>query len=178
MSAFGTIALAICFDIRFPFLIHALQQQHPEICAYLLPAAFNTTTGPKAWEVLQRGRAIDHQIYVGMCSPAQLPGEEVSDRAAEGRRVADLQYVAYGHSLVCDPEGKIISTETPEDQTECIVYSHFDPLKLASVRNGVPTLTVSVLVKPFPGGALMRQAQRRDIYEPPKMLGEKKNLHA
>lgn len=121
-----------------------MQEQHPDICAYLLPAAFNTTTGPKAWEVLQRGRAIDHQIYVGMCSPARSPGEEVSvvPSPHPGRSLT-AQYVAYGHSLVCDPEGKIISTKTPEAQTECIVYSRLDPKKLTSVRNGVPTLTVS-----------------------------------
>ena len=76
-AAFGTVAVAICFDIRFGNLIAAVRQAHPDICAYLLPAAFNLTTGPKAWEVLQRCRAIDNQIYVGMCSPARKYGEEV-----------------------------------------------------------------------------------------------------
>jgi predicted amidohydrolase len=77
LAAFGTIAVAICFDIRFQYLIAALRESNPEICAYLLPSAFNTTTGPKAWEVVQRARAIDNQIYVGMCSPARQDGDEV-----------------------------------------------------------------------------------------------------
>ena len=74
--AFGTIALAICFDIRFQYYAAALCES-ASVCAYLLPAAFNMTTGPKAWEVLQRARAIDNQIYVGMCSPSNKAGEEV-----------------------------------------------------------------------------------------------------
>lgn len=78
ISAFGSIALAICFDIRFQYLIASIRESRPDICAYLLPAAFNMTTGPKAWQVLQRARAIDNQIYVGMCSPARHLGDEVS----------------------------------------------------------------------------------------------------
>ncbi|ORY32900.1 carbon-nitrogen hydrolase [Naematelia encephala] len=133
---FGTVAVAICFDIRFQFLIASLREANPDICAYLLPAAFNLTTGPKAWEILQRARAIDNQIYVGMCSPARKQGEE---------------YVAYGHTLLCDCEGKIISTPTPEDEGETIVYSTLDPEHLSAIRKGVPTLT----------------AQRRDVYNLP-----------
>lgn len=113
-------------------------EANPDICAFLLPAAFNLTTGPKAWEILQRGRAIDNQIYVGMCSPARVLGQEVSCR-----RITLKQYVAYGHTMLVDCEGKIISTPTPGDQSEGIVYATLDPEHLAAVRNGVPTLTVS-----------------------------------
>jgi omega-amidase len=76
-TAWGIIGLAICFDIRFPHLLAAMIQRNPDICAYLLPSAFNCVTGPLAWEVLQRVRAIDNQIFVGMCSPARNDAHEV-----------------------------------------------------------------------------------------------------
>lgn len=56
--AFGTIALAICFDIRFPQLLQSALQAHPDICAYLLPSAFNLSSGPRDWEILQRVRSV------------------------------------------------------------------------------------------------------------------------
>jgi len=37
----------------------------------IYPGAFNMTTGPLHWELLQRGRAVDNQVYVSMCSPAR-----------------------------------------------------------------------------------------------------------
>ena len=55
----------------------------------IYPAAFNTTTGPLHWDLVQRARAVDNQIYVGMCSPA---------RATEGDG-----YKAWGHSSLFDP---------------------------------------------------------------------------
>lgn len=54
-------------------------------------AAFNTTTGPVYWELLQRARAVDNQMYVGMCSPAR----------------AESGYPAWGHSMLVDPTGKV-----------------------------------------------------------------------
>lgn len=56
----------------------------------IFPAAFNTTTGPLHWDLLQRARAVDNQIYVAMASPA---------RATEGDG-----YKAYGYSSVWDPQ--------------------------------------------------------------------------
>jgi omega-amidase len=48
---------------------------HMLICAgchaIIYPGAFNLTTGPLHWELLQRARAVDNQIYVSMCSPAR-----------------------------------------------------------------------------------------------------------
>lgn len=79
--AFATIALAICYDIRFPLLLASLIASHPDISAYLLPSAFNLTTGPRDWEILQRVRAVDNQVFVGMCSPATDTDADVSDLA-------------------------------------------------------------------------------------------------
>ena len=49
------------------------------------PGAFNMTTGPAHWELLQRGRAVDNQVYVAACSPA---------------RDMEATYNAWGHSTV------------------------------------------------------------------------------
>lgn len=71
----------------------------------IYPAAFNMTTGPLHWDILQRGRAVDTQSYVVTISPAR-------DESSE--------YIAYGHSMVVDPWGKILITA---NETEEIIYA-------------------------------------------------------
>jgi predicted amidohydrolase len=66
---FGRFALAICYDLRFAE-IAALAARHG-CMAVLYPAAFNTHTGPLHWELLQRARALDNQVYVATCSCAR-----------------------------------------------------------------------------------------------------------
>ena len=56
-----------------------------------LAGAFNTTTGPAHWELLQKARAVDNQLFVATCSPA---------------RNSELSYQAWGHSTAVDPFGK------------------------------------------------------------------------
>lgn len=46
------------------------------------------TTGPAHWELIQRGRAVDNQVYVATCSPA---------------RDMEATYNAWGHSTVGYP---------------------------------------------------------------------------
>ncbi|WWD22654.1 hypothetical protein CI109_107147 [Kwoniella shandongensis] len=140
-TPFGTIGLAICYDIRFPSLLAAMIEKDKDICAYLLPSAFNCVTGPFAWEVLQKVRAIDNQIFVGMCSPA---------------RNDDNEYVSYGHSLVCAPNGTIISTPTPEDESECIVFARLEPESMRTCRRWLPVW----------------QSQRNDVYTTPSLLAQ------
>lgn len=70
----------------------------------LYPAAFNMTTGPLHWELLQRGRANDLQMFVATVSPA---------------RSTEADYVAWGHSMVVDPWGKVVATA--KEQEEIVV---------------------------------------------------------
>jgi hypothetical protein len=63
------------------------------------------TTGPLHWELLQRARAVDNQLFVASIAPAQ-------DKNAD--------YVSWGHSQVVDPWGKVIA-KTEFD--EGIVYA-------------------------------------------------------
>lgn len=71
----------------------------------LYPSAFNMTTGPLHWELLQRARANDLQLFVATISPAR-------DETAG--------YVAWGHSTIVDPWGKIVATV---EEGEEIVYA-------------------------------------------------------
>ncbi|KAI0807029.1 carbon-nitrogen hydrolase [Fomes fomentarius] len=120
-TEFARIGLGICYDVRFPELAMTSARQGCHVLIY--PSAFNTTTGPLHWELLQRARAVDNQVYFSMCSPA---------------RDLDQSYHAWGHSMVVDPMGKVIAeTEDEED----IVYAHIDPDVFHSARAGIPVTT-------------------------------------
>jgi omega-amidase len=67
------VGIAICYDIRFPELFLAYHKRHQVECM-LIPGAFNTTTGPRHWELLQRARAVDNQVWVSAISPSRVPG--------------------------------------------------------------------------------------------------------
>jgi len=84
------------------------------------PGAFNMTTGPLHWELLQRGRAVDNQVYVSMCSPARDPG---------------AGYQAWGHSMVVDPFGKIVNEAAEQEE---IIYAKIEPRTMEDARNGIP----------------------------------------
>ncbi|XP_030657780.1 omega-amidase NIT2 isoform X2 [Nomascus leucogenys] len=84
------------------------------------PGAFNLTTGPAHWELLQRSRAVDNQVYVATASPAR------DDKAS---------YVAWGHSTVVNPWGEVLAKAGTE---EAIVYSDIDLKKLAEIRQQIP----------------------------------------
>jgi len=91
--------------------------------AMIYPGAFNLTTGPLHWELLQRGRAVDNQIYVATCSPA---------------RDLSAGYHAWGHSTVVNPLGQVIATT---EDSEAIVYADLDPSVTESTRTGIPVYT-------------------------------------
>ncbi|KAH9019507.1 carbon-nitrogen hydrolase [Lactarius pseudohatsudake] len=90
-------------------------------CQVLIyPGAFNMTTGPLHWELLQRARAVDNQVYFSMCSPA---------------RDLTAGYHAWGHSLVVDPMGsKLVEAE----DGETILHTRIDPKTFNDARAGIP----------------------------------------
>ncbi|KAJ1497127.1 Carbon-nitrogen hydrolase, partial [Coelomomyces lativittatus] len=94
-TIYGKLGVAICYDLRFPELAMIAARQH-EVIGMIYPGAFNMTTGPMHWELLARARALDNQMYVALCSPAR---DEQSS-----------SYVAWGHSLVVDPWGKVMKS--------------------------------------------------------------------
>jgi omega-amidase len=68
-TAIGRIGVGICFDMRFPELAAVCASRGASMLVY--PGAFNTVTGPLHWELLQRARAVDNQLFVLTCSPAR-----------------------------------------------------------------------------------------------------------
>ncbi|KAG0160903.1 hypothetical protein PDIDSM_8435 [Penicillium digitatum] len=121
LPEYGKIALAICYDIRFPEGAMIAARQGAFLLVY--PAAFNTTTGPLHWSLLARARAVDNQSYVALCSPA---------------RDLDASYQAYGHSLVADPSATVLS-EAGEKET--IIYADLHHDAIANIRSGIPIST-------------------------------------
>ena len=105
-TEYGKIGLMICFDIRFPELSRLMTDRGAKLI--IVPAAFNMTSGPNWWDLMFRTRAADNQIFMAGCSPA---------------RDEKASYVAWGHSLVVDPFGKILSQL---DEKENILYQDID----------------------------------------------------
>ena len=117
-TEFGRMGVCICFDIRFPDLFIRMRQEG--VRAVFVPAAFNMTTGPAHWETLFRSRALDQQIFMIGCSPAR-------DESAS--------YIAYGHSIVTDPWGRVLAEL---DQQEGILEADLDLDLIDRVRRQIP----------------------------------------
>jgi nitrilase len=116
------IACAICYDLRFSRLFDRLASEKADI--FVLPAAFTRQTGRAHWEVLCRARAIEFQAYViacGQCGSYPVPNGE--------RRQT------FGHSLVCDPWGKIIAHT---GSNICVLNAVIDPVCLTDARRLIP----------------------------------------
>ncbi|KAF8582208.1 putative nitrilase [Ramaria rubella] len=122
-TEFGRIGLGICYDIRFPEM--AMIAARRGCAAMIYPGAFNLTTGPLHWELLQRARALDNQMYVATCSPAR-------------DLTADYHAASWGHSTVVGPMGNVITTT---DEQESIIYANIDPTATNETRSGIPVGT-------------------------------------
>ncbi|KAL5653393.1 hypothetical protein ACJX0J_038851, partial [Zea mays] len=116
----GRIGIGICYDIRFQELAMLYAARGAHLLCY--PGAFNMTTGPLHWELLQRAsiskssskqvrtlirthnswRAADNQLFVATCAPA---------------RDTSAGYVAWGHSTLVGPFGEVIATTEHEEAT-------------------------------------------------------------
>jgi omega-amidase len=117
-TEFCKIGLGICYDMRFAELAQIYAREGCHLLLY--PGAFNMTTGPVHWELLQKCRALDNQIYVGTVSPAR-------DETAS--------YVAWGHSMVINPWGSIVSQC---EHSEDVVYADIDLAYMNTVRSQIP----------------------------------------
>ncbi|XP_073816581.1 omega-amidase NIT2 [Musca autumnalis] len=112
------IGIGICYDIRFEEMAKVYRNEGCEMLIY--PAAFNMTTGPLHWELLQRSRANDNQLYVVTTSPAR-------DESAD--------YVAFGHSMVVDPWAKVVKSAKEGEET---VVADIDFSLVEQVRQQIP----------------------------------------
>ncbi|XP_039493108.1 omega-amidase NIT2 [Drosophila santomea] len=112
------IGIGICYDIRFEEMARLYRNAGCEMIIY--PAAFNMTTGPLHWELLQRSRANDNQLFVVTTSPA---------------RDTNAEYVAYGHSMVVNPWAKVQQSASEGEET---VVADIDFSAVEQVRQQIP----------------------------------------
>ncbi len=105
-TQFGKIGIMICYDIRFPEFSRLYALKGVDIL--LVPSVFNIITGSAHWETMVRSRAIENQFFVLATSQGRIPS---------------TPYAAYGHSMACDPWGKILCEA---QDREAIVYADID----------------------------------------------------
>lgn len=70
-----------------------------------IPAACPADIGPRFWDLVHRARAVDNQLFVAAISPAR------NDNAS---------YVVYGHSMIIDSNGTILTQAG--DSEEIVFY--------------------------------------------------------
>ena len=117
----GRIGLTICYDLRFPEMFRRLVDDGATV--FTVPAAFTATTGEAHWHTLLRARAIENLAYV--IAPGQY-GRHPDDRST------------YGHSLICDPWGRILAERADGNG---VVAADIDPLLPDKLRREFPALT-------------------------------------
>ena len=114
------LGMTICYDLRFPSLYRKLAKKD---CAIILvPAAFTRPTGKDHWEILNRSRAIENNVFIvatGMC------GNHHMNRKT------------YGYSLLVDPWGKIVNITKNKPS---ILNSTINLLEVKKIRKKIPSL--------------------------------------
>jgi omega-amidase len=129
-DAFGTtFGIGICYDIRFAEYSLLLRQRGCTVLVF--PGAFNMTTGPLHWELLQRARANDNQCFVLTASPARSTSDTANEIAPYPH------YTAWGHSTAVSPWGEVLATT---DENEGIVFADLDLNLVDEVRSSIPIL--------------------------------------
>ena len=120
-TEFCRIGLCICFDCRFPEMARIASLEGAQL--FLVPAAFNMTTGPAHWELMFRSRAVDDQMFVVGTSDA---------------RDMNASYHAWGHSMIVDPWGTVISEmdENPDARV-----TEIDLAQVDRIRRQLPLLS-------------------------------------
>lgn len=118
-TEFGTMGLAICYDIRFPELFRLLALRGAKLI--FNPAEFNLYTGKDHWECLIRARAIENVCY--MVAPAQFGPKKT--------------FHTYGRSLVADPWGNVVAKASDR---ECVLLTEIDMEYVDRMREQMPCI--------------------------------------
>ncbi len=114
------IGHSICYDLRFPKLYRELSKKSCK--AIVVPSAFTYTTGKAHWHCLLRARAIENGVFI--VAPNQWGTNE------EKRST-------YGHSLIVNPWGEIISEAT---DSEMVLNCEIDLDVVNNFQNSIPVL--------------------------------------
>ncbi len=116
-----TLGLSICYDLRFPELFRQLTTLGANVIT--VPAAFTKVTGEAHWQTLLSARAIENQVYIVAAGQQGVH--------ANGRET-------WGHSMIIDPWGKIISCL---EEGVGVISADIDLTHLTRVRRSIPVAT-------------------------------------
>jgi nitrilase len=119
-SPWGSLGIAVCYDLRFPELFRFMSKKGMDILA--VPSAFTYSTGSAHWEPLLRARAIENLCY--LVAAAQT-----------GTHPAGRQ--TYGHSMIIDPWGTILGDAGARPG---LTTATVDTGRLRSLRQQFPVL--------------------------------------
>lgn len=133
-TAFGKIAVLICWDQWFPEAARAVALQGAEIIFY--PTAIGWLPGEKtsvglqmreSWQIVQQAHAIVNGVYVAAVN--RVGHEDVE--GAEG-----IEF--WGTSFVADPTGKLVAKAS--DRHPEILYAEISREEIENVRRSWPFL--------------------------------------
>lgn len=116
------IGQSICYDLRFAELYSHYARSECDLI--LVPSSFLPKTGEAHWEILLRARAIESQAYVA----ASAQG---GHHQGKGSGFRDT----YGHSMLIDPWGKIISVLKQQPSVE---VHRLTKNRITEVRGQIP----------------------------------------
>ncbi|MFF4323446.1 nitrilase-related carbon-nitrogen hydrolase [Streptomyces sp. NPDC001568] len=125
---FGTLGLAICYDLRFPELFRALVDAGAELI--VVPAAWPAGR-LEHLRLFARTRAVEEQVFLLTCVAA---GEHGGVRQA-------------GHSMAVHPWGGVLAEGGSGEQ---VVTAELDTSEVGRVRKELPVLRDRVLGIPAP----------------------------
>lgn len=118
-TPFGTIGLAICYDLRFPEVARYEALRGCDL--FVLPAAWVEGDGPRKaeqWKTLLAARAIENQMFV---AGATLAGEGL-----------------IGQSCVFGPDGSLLAGAGRDEE---LVVARIDTSGLAALRAATPVFS-------------------------------------
>ncbi len=123
----GRLGFSVCYDLRFPELFRQMASRGMDL--FVAPSAFTERTGAAHWEILLRARAIENQCFV---------------IAANQGGVHENGRETYGHSMIVDPWGQVLSCLAKGPGT---VIADIDPGRLHTIRTSFPALSHRRLIE-------------------------------
>ncbi|HLU40103.1 MAG TPA: nitrilase-related carbon-nitrogen hydrolase [Planctomycetota bacterium] len=118
----GRLAVAICYDLRFPELVRWFFHERAEVL--VVPAQWPEARATH-WRALVDARAVENQLFVIGCNRT---GSEPSLRGTD-------QLVFPGNSRVVDPMGDLLATGAGEDG---VVLAEIELRKATAMRRTMP----------------------------------------
>jgi len=119
-TPFGLMGLSICYDLRFPELYRQLLDLGADF--FVVPSAFTALTGRAHWALLCQTRALENTAYL---VAANQGGTHINGRST------------YGHSMIVDPWGEVLSEL---DTGEGVVLATLSKTQLNKIRHTFPAI--------------------------------------